>query len=168
MNQQGKLASSGRIILGDNLDVLPTLPAASFDLIYIDPPFNTQQMRRHTRVRVERDEGGDRVGFGGQRYRTTTALTRLSYANGFDDFLAFLEPRLHEARRLLRPTGSFFLHIDYRGEAAARLGRDFVLVDENLEAIRVMRDRLAFADPELVDGSGVTLEFPEEGPGDPP
>ena len=32
---------SNRIFFGDNLDVLPTLPARHYRLIYIDPPFNT-------------------------------------------------------------------------------------------------------------------------------
>lgn len=104
---------SGQIILGDNLDVAATLPDASFDLIYIDPPFNTGRTQQHTRVKVERDEEGDRVGFGGQRYRTTS-IGSLSFEDSFDDFLAFLEPRLRQAQRLLKPQGSFFLHIDPR------------------------------------------------------
>ena len=37
-----------------------------------------------------------------------------SFDDAFDDFLTFLEPRLVEAHRILSPTGSFFLHIDYR------------------------------------------------------
>ena len=37
------------------------------------------------------------------------------------------------------------------GEAAARLGRDYLLVDENPEAVRVMRERLAWDGPEVVD-----------------
>jgi site-specific DNA-methyltransferase (adenine-specific) len=103
----------GRIILGDNLEVLPRLRDESFDLIYIDPPFNTGREQRHTRVEVERDAAGDRVGFGGQRYRTTRVGT-IAFADVFDDFLAFIEPRLRQAHRLLRPTGSFFLHVDCR------------------------------------------------------
>jgi site-specific DNA-methyltransferase (adenine-specific) len=37
------------------------------------------------------------------------------------------------------------------GEAAARLGRDYLLVDENPEAVRVMAERLAWDGPEVVD-----------------
>ncbi len=40
------------------------------------------------------------------------------------------------------------------GEAAARLGREYLLVDENPEAVRVMRERLAWDGPEVVDGAG--------------
>ena len=106
--------SANRIILADNLDILPGLKSGSVPLIYIDPPFNTGREQRRTRIRTERDDtAGDRVGFGGRRYRTTT-LGSHAFNDLFDDFLAFLEPRLTELRRILSPTGSLFLHIDYR------------------------------------------------------
>ena len=99
---------------GDNLAILPSLPPASFDLIYIDPPFNTGRLQKRTRIRTIRDDvAGDRVGFQGIRYRTIPLGTR-AFADDFDDFLAFIEPRFLEARRLLKPTGCFFLHIDCR------------------------------------------------------
>lgn len=102
------------IHLGDNLRILPTLPDASFDLIYIDPPFNTGKVQTRTRIRTVQDpEGGDRVGFQGKRYRTVR-LGSTGFADAFDDFAQFLRPRLLEAHRLLKPEGSFFLHIDYR------------------------------------------------------
>jgi len=101
------------IHFGDNLAVLRGFAAASFDLIYIDPPFNTGRKQTRTSIRIERDGHGDRVGFAGQRYRTTRIGTQ-SFDDAFDDYLAFLAPRLEEAYRLLKPTGSFFLHIDYR------------------------------------------------------
>ena len=102
------------IYLGDNLPILKSLPDGSFDLIYVDPPFNTGKRQTRTRVLTVRDpEGGDRTGFGGERYRTVR-VGSASFADSFDDFLAFLEPRLLECRRLLTPTGSLFLHIDYR------------------------------------------------------
>ncbi|HLW96988.1 MAG TPA: site-specific DNA-methyltransferase, partial [Solirubrobacteraceae bacterium] len=41
-------------------------------------------------------------------------LSESSYGDDFDDYLAFLEPRLHEARRLLTPSGTLYFHIDYR------------------------------------------------------
>jgi len=98
---------------GDNLEVLREFPDQSFDLIYIDPPFNTGRTRRHTKLATTRDPDGDRSGFGGQRYRTARLGTR-SYADAFDDYPAFLEPRLREARRLLTPHGSLFVHLDCR------------------------------------------------------
>ncbi len=98
---------------GDNLPILERLPDESFDLIYIDPPFNTGRKQSRTRMRTQRDENGDRVGFMGKRYRTTV-LGSAAYDDAFDDFIAFLEPRIRQAHRLLKPTGSFFFHIDYR------------------------------------------------------
>ena len=98
---------------GDNLPVLGQFPDAGFELIYIDPPFNTGRTQSRTRLKTVRDGEGDREGFGGQRYRTEQ-LGEQAFADCFDDYLAFLEPRLREAYRLLTPTGSFFLHLDYR------------------------------------------------------
>jgi len=92
------------IYFGDNAEVLPSLPAEAFDLIYIDPPFNTGRKKQRTRLRTVRDGDGDRVGFKGQRYRTTRIGSR-SFADDFDDYIGFLEPRLAEARRLLKSNG---------------------------------------------------------------
>jgi site-specific DNA-methyltransferase (adenine-specific) len=102
-----------RIVLGDNLEVLPTIPTGSVDLIYIDPPFNTGRTQRRTRIRARRDEHGDRVGFQGRRYHTEV-LESGSFSDSFDEFLWYLEPRFVEAKRILSAHGSFFLHIDYR------------------------------------------------------
>ena len=101
------------IHLGDNLPILRGLADASFDLIYVDPPFNTGKTQARTSLRTVRDADGDRNGFGGRRYRSVKT-GRKAFADEFDDLPAFLEPRLVEARRLLRADGSFFLHIDYR------------------------------------------------------
>ncbi len=102
------------IHFGDNLAILRSLPPASYDLIYIDPPFNTGKVQSRTRIRTIRDEqGGDRTGFQGKRYRTVR-VGSASFEDSFDDFLMFLEPRLIEASRLLKAHGSFFLHVDFR------------------------------------------------------
>ena len=102
-----------RIYFGDNLPILQAMPAASVDLIYIDPPFNTGKVQGRTQIKTTRSEEGDRTGFGGRRYETIRVGTR-SYADLFDDYLAFLEPRLVEAYRVLAPHGSLYFHIDYR------------------------------------------------------
>jgi site-specific DNA-methyltransferase (adenine-specific) len=98
---------------GDNLRVLAGLKAGTFDLIYIDPPFNTGHTQQRTRLRTRRDSNGDRTGFGGARYSTTT-LGSEQYADSFDDYLAFLEPRILEAKRVLSASGSLFVHLDAR------------------------------------------------------
>ena len=99
--------------LGDCLTVTSGFESGSFDLIYIDPPFNTGRAQSRKRLRTVRDDEGDRTGFQGKRYRTHL-LGESSFDDVFDDFMGFIEPRLLEARRLLSPHGSFFLHIDYR------------------------------------------------------
>ena len=101
------------IHLGDNLDVLAGFADESFELIYIDPPFNTGKPQARTRIKTVRDPHGDRRGFGGRRYSTVKLGTQ-SFDDAFDDFLSFIEPRLREAYRLLAPHGSFFLHLDPR------------------------------------------------------
>ncbi len=101
------------VYFGDNLPVLRDLPSASVDLIYIDPPFNTGKVQQRTQISTVQDAEGDRTGFQGKRYRTEKIGTR-AYDDTFDDFLGFLEPRLREAYRLLKPDGSLFFHIDYR------------------------------------------------------
>jgi DNA modification methylase len=98
---------------GDNAKILPKLKSASFGLIYIDPPFNTGRAQARTTIKTTRDDSGDRTGFGGKRYKTTSAGS-FSYQDSFDDYLEFLRPRLEEAHRLLTATGSLFLHLDYR------------------------------------------------------
>ena len=102
-----------RVIFGDNLPVLQQMPGSSVDLIYIDPPFNTGKTQRHTQLKTAQSDDGDRSGFAGRRYRTWKGATR-AYADAFDDYLAFLEPRLLEAHRVLAPRGSLYFHIDYR------------------------------------------------------
>ena len=106
-------APVGTVRLADNLDALRELAAGSVDLIYIDPPFNTGRARRHTRLATTRAEDGDRVGFQGRRYRTERRGAQ-EFADRHDDYLAFLAPRLAEARRVLAPHGTLYVHLDYR------------------------------------------------------
>jgi site-specific DNA-methyltransferase (adenine-specific) len=101
------------IVHGDNTDVLARLPEAAFDLVYVDPPFNTGRAQARQTVTTVADPGADRIGFGGRRYRSEL-LSRLSYEDRFDDYLAFLEPRLARCRELLAPHGTLYFHIDYR------------------------------------------------------
>ena len=120
-----------RIVFGDNLDVLRDLPDGSADLIYIDPPFNTGRTQKRTRIRTTRSGDGDRTGFQGRRYRTTILGTK-RFRDRFDDYLAFLEPRLTEAHRVLAPHGSFYLHVDYREVHRCRFLLDELFGPENL------------------------------------
>jgi len=117
--------SPGRVVLGEAGAVLPTLPDESFQLIYVDPPFNTGRAQRRRTVTTVRDEQGDRSGYGGRRY-ATTEISRLSYLDVHDDYLGMLEPLLIEARRVLTASGTLYLHIDYREAHYVKLLLDAV------------------------------------------
>ncbi|AYG05351.1 DNA-methyltransferase [Gryllotalpicola protaetiae] len=109
------------VIHADNLAVLPDLPDGAFTVVYLDPPFNTGRTQRRqttTAVRVADAEASARsvtaiTGFAGQSYERIKG-DLLGYDDVFDDYWAFLEPRLAEAWRLLAPDGTLYLHLDYR------------------------------------------------------
>ena len=98
---------------GDNLAFLERFESASFDLIYVDPPFNTGTTQRRTTLRTVADPDGDRTGFQGRRYRSEVQ-GQTTYSDRHDDYLAFLEPRLVEMQRLLSEAGALYLHLDSR------------------------------------------------------
>jgi site-specific DNA-methyltransferase (adenine-specific) len=102
-----------QVLLGENLELLPCFAAESFQLVYIDPPFNTGKRQARRTLEAVRSEDGERIGFQGRRYRSRL-LAESSYRDSFDDYLAFLEPRLLETRRLLAREGTLYFHIDYR------------------------------------------------------
>jgi site-specific DNA-methyltransferase (adenine-specific) len=102
-----------QILLGENLELLPRLSDGAFQLIYLDPPFNTGKVQSRRTLSAVRDEQGERTGFQGRRY-TTRLLAESSYRDEFDDYLAFLAPRLEHAHRLLAREGTLYFHIDYR------------------------------------------------------
>jgi site-specific DNA-methyltransferase (adenine-specific) len=97
-----------RLVLGDNLAFLRTLEDACVDLAYLDPPFFTRSAR-------------GRPG-GGHSFDDR-------WPDGLDGYLDWLDDRLAELHRVLRPTGSLFLHLDWR---AAHHGR--VLLDARFGA----------------------------------
>jgi site-specific DNA-methyltransferase (adenine-specific) len=101
------------VYFGENLHILQSLPDKSIQLIYIDPPFNTGRVQSRQRIRTVGAAEGDRTGFQGKRY-VTEVIGESGYQDKFDDYLAFLEPRLLESHRLLAPNGSIYFHIDYR------------------------------------------------------
>jgi site-specific DNA-methyltransferase (adenine-specific) len=101
------------VLLGDNLELLPGFGDETFQLVYADPPFNTGRTQRRRTVSSSADPEGDRTGFGGRRY-ATRLLSESSFEDSYDDYLGFLEPRLRELRRVLAPTGTLYLHLDYR------------------------------------------------------
>ncbi|WP_420826016.1 DNA-methyltransferase [Microbacterium excoecariae] len=136
---------------GDNLEVIQKLPDAAFTMIYLDPPFNTGRKRQHTTQRVTHAPDAVHIGnvaddpdgalfgedflhatenpvwngFHGRKYeRIRQTLT--TFDDRFDDYWAFLEPRLSEAWRLLADDGTLYLHLDYREAHYAKVMLDAV------------------------------------------
>jgi site-specific DNA-methyltransferase (adenine-specific) len=102
------------LISSENSVALARMPAGVFDMIYIDPPFNTGHAQLRRTFAVQRTEGaGDRTGFAGHRYESRL-LSALSYEDSFASYLEFLAPRLEQARRVLAEHGTLYFHIDYR------------------------------------------------------
>ncbi len=119
-----------RVISGDNLPILKSIPNGVVDLIYIDPPFNTGRVQSRSQLRTERSEEGDRVGFKGQRYRTELIGTK-AFNDRFDNFIKFIFPRLEEGYRILSPIGSLYFHIDYREVHYCKILLDKIFGREN-------------------------------------
>src|SRR5438093_12749481 len=83
------------IYCGDNLEQLKKLPDACVDLIYIDPPFNSNR-----NYEVFLGEAKEKRGFE-DRHAATQA------------YMEFMRPRCVELHRVLKRTGSFYYHCDW-------------------------------------------------------
>jgi site-specific DNA-methyltransferase (adenine-specific) len=121
---------SGAIVLGDNLEVLGRLPTGVADLVYIDPPFATGRSRRLASIRTGRGTS-TRRGFGDRSYRYEV-VSDFAYDDDLplDAHLEELETRLVELRRVLAPSGSIYVHVDWRTVHHVRLLLDRVFGPE--------------------------------------
>jgi len=108
---------------GDNLATMETLPDESFQLIYMDPPFNTGRRQERQQMTNIQSESGSRMGFQGKSYDTVKGAL-YGYDDAFEDYWEFLEPRLVEAHRLLTDSGTLYLHLDYREAHYAKVALD--------------------------------------------
>jgi len=119
-----------RVVHADNLAVLREMPSGCVDLIYADPPFNTGKMQRRQELRAIQSDSATRVGFQGRTYKTDVVGTR-EYSDRFTDYIAFLEPRMAHAHRVLAPHGSLYFHVDYREAHRCRFLLDDIFGPEN-------------------------------------
>jgi site-specific DNA-methyltransferase (adenine-specific) len=115
-----------RIVQGDNLQVLGTLPRERARLIYIDPPFNTGRKQARQRMRVRASAEGERQGFGGRRYEVDQVESP-SYEDEFDAYIPFLMSRIEAALPCLTADGSLFVHLDYREVHYVKVALDRLL-----------------------------------------
>jgi len=120
---------SNAVIEGDNLQVLKTIPDESFQLIYIDPPFNTGREQSRNTTKAVLDETANK-GFSGKGYKRIIENV-LAYDDTFADYWEFLFPRLIEAKRLLTNSGTLYLHLDYREAHYAKVLLDGLFGKEN-------------------------------------
>jgi len=124
---------SSLVVQADNLAYLSELPSASFTVIYIDPPFNTGKTQTRRTLKTapaadgeEQGKGnGNRTGFQGKSY-TSALQTLASYHDAFEDYWAFLEPRIRQAHRLLTEDGTLYLHLDWREVHYAKVMCDMI------------------------------------------
>jgi len=96
----GRAGTPDRLVCGDARDELAALGDGLLDAIYIDPPFGTGVIR-HGRGHAYADRADDP-----------------------DAFVAWLDPYLEHSRRVLTPTGSLFVHLDYRAVHYVKVALD--------------------------------------------
>jgi len=95
-----RATSAAELIKGDCLAVLASMPEGSFELAYLDPPFNTGDVK----------EG--RAGSFVDRWPR------------IEDYMSFLTPRLAQVRRVLTTEGAILVHCDWRTSHHVRLALD--------------------------------------------
>lgn len=95
------------LFFGDNLHVMRSLPSESIDLIYIDPPFFSQQNYN--------------VLFGDQNeLRSFKDI----WDGGLNGYLVWLNARLYEMKRLLTPGGCIYVHVDWHASHYVKIELD--------------------------------------------
>jgi len=92
------------LVLGDNLEIMRQLPSESIDLIYLDPPFFSN---KNYEV-IWGDEGEIRS-------------FQDRWSGGIEHYIGWLKERVQEMHRLLKPTGSIFLHCDWHADSYIRV-----------------------------------------------
>ncbi|MCA9834001.1 MAG: site-specific DNA-methyltransferase [Thermomicrobiales bacterium] len=111
--------SSRDVILHmDNLQAMASLPDASIDFIYLDPPFASDATYWHE------------IHLPGHTIRQLAYSD--SWPDGLGSYLAFLVPRLAATRRILKPTGSICVHLDSHSSHYVKIALDTIFGAENL------------------------------------
>lgn len=102
--EQTKIVLMNKLILGDCLEVLKTIESETVDLIYIDPPFFSNR----TYEVIWGDKGEVRS-------------FEDRFSGGVEHYIAWLRDRVQELHRVLKPTGSIFVHCDWHANAYIRV-----------------------------------------------
>jgi len=93
-----------KLILGDNLEILKNIDSETVDLIYLDPPFFSNR-----NYEVIWGDKGEVRSFEDR------------FSGGIDHYISWLKERVIEMHRILKPTGSIFLHCDWHANAYIRV-----------------------------------------------
>jgi site-specific DNA-methyltransferase (adenine-specific) len=101
---------------GDCLSWLKTIDSGSIDLVYLDPPFFTQK--------VQKSKTRDNT----QEYLFSDTWTNI------EAYKAFLKLRIEQCRKVLRRTGSIFVHCDSSASHHIRLILDELFGPENFQS----------------------------------
>jgi DNA modification methylase len=138
------------IYCGDNLERLKTLPDACVDLVYIDPPFNSNR-------NYEVFWGANKGTVAKTRAQKLAANDHARAAEGerrsFEDrhgsteaYLIFMRPRCEELQRVLKPSGSFYYHCDWHASHYVKVMLDDIFGESNFANEIVWRRTTAHAD----------------------
>ena len=95
---------TNKLILGDNLAILQSIPDKSVDLIYLDPPFFSNRT-----YEVIWGDDGEKRSFEDR------------FAGGIDHYISWLKIRVRQMHRILKDTGSIFLHCDWHANAEIKV-----------------------------------------------
>ncbi len=148
--------SGNALVCGDNIDVLRELPDECIDLIYLDPPFNSNQfyvaafgdkghvaaqLRDIWRWNVESQNTFDRLPHGQLRDTLRGIRLQAGEQSPMAAYCVFMGRRLAEMRRVLKPKGSIYLHCDWHANAYLRLLMDAVFGDDHFQNEIVWRYR---------------------------
>jgi DNA modification methylase len=105
---------ANRLFFGDNLHVMRQLPSESIDLIYIDPPFFSG--RNYNVIFGDKNE-----------VRSFSDI----WEGGMPGYLVWLNARLFEMKRLLKSTGSIFVHLDWHASHYVKVEMDKIFGYDN-------------------------------------
>jgi DNA modification methylase len=113
----GNHGEANKLYWGDNLHVMRTLPSESIDLIYIDPPFFSG--RNYNMIFQDKNE----------------VLTFEDiWDGGLPTYQIWLNARLVEMKRLLKPTGSIYVHLDWHASHYVKVEMDKIFGYNNFLA----------------------------------
>src|SRR5579864_7089403 len=129
------------IYCGDNLDQLKKLPDACVDLIYIDPPFNSNR-----NYEVFWGEGKEKRSFE-DRHASTQA------------YIEFMRPRCIQLARVLKKTGSFYYHCDWHASHYVKVMLDQIFGENNFQNEIVWKRTSAHNDPHKYGANHDTILF---------